>query len=179
MYCIAKLHPNPANAGARNYKGNLFTADEKKRTIREFYTFNEVIPLCIDHCGAETCGFVVPDQERIGTVQDLFNNERGELMVVLKLDQKHPAFKQINRGLWMQKQPWGVSVWIDRYQSGRKKLSHVALTTDPHFANYDTFLDKWAVEEWAIDSEVYRNYYKKGRGQCFASTQFVKKMAGI
>lgn len=181
MYWLAKLHPNLVNVkGGERYKKSLFANQrEKKRAILEFYANREVIPLCIDHCGAETCGFVVPQQERIGTVRDLFNNAPGEMVMVLHLDGAHPAFKQINRGLFMHKQRWGVSVWIDLYESGRKKLTHVALTTDPHFARYGTWLDKWAVEEWAIDSEVARHHFQRDRGLCYAAPEFVKKMTGI
>lgn len=179
-YFVAPLHPDLVEARAPGYRGGFFTRAEKERQIDAFYAERQEIPLCIDHCGAATCGFVVPERERIGRVVDLFNDARGRLMVKLKLDNRHAAYARIHRGMQLRGERWGVSVWIDRDARGNKRLTHVALTTDPAFAALDTFLQSEAVEEWALDREIVRRHYRgRGHGQCYAAPAFEKRLAGI
>jgi hypothetical protein len=179
MYCIATLHPDLVEARRPGYRGVFFTRREKRKLIREFYAKRLEIPLCIDHCGATTCGFVVPEAERIGRVCDLFNDERGQLMVKLKLDNTHPAYARINRGMEIHKELWGVSVWIDYYSTGRKALTHVALTTDPLFAAHGTWIHGYGLEEYKLDRAVARHFYQEGRGQCFAAPDYQRRLTGI
>ncbi len=176
MYMVATLHPNLVEARDPTYKGHFFTQGEKRALIQQFYAQALQIPLCIDHCGAETCGFIVPEHERIGRVCDLFNDRDGNLMVKLVLDQSHKAYARINKGVWMHRELWGVSVWIDLWQSGRKALTHVALTTDPLMAEHGTWLHECSLEEWALDREIARRYYRKGHGQCYAAAAFEARL---
>jgi len=179
MYCIATLHPDLVEARRPDYRGAFFTQEEKRRLIREFYEKRLEIPLCIDHCGATTCGFVVPEAERIGRVCDLFNDEKGQLMVKLKLDNSHHAYARINRGIDLHKELWGVSVWIDYYDTGRKALTHVALTTDPLFAAHGTWLHQRGLEDHVMDRHILRHFYKQGRGQCYTAPDYQHRLAGI
>jgi hypothetical protein len=179
MYCVATLHPDLVEARRPGYRGGFFTRKEKRQLIRKFYAKRLEIPLCIDHCGAVTCGFVVPESERIGRVCDLFNGEQGQLMVKLKLDNTHPAYARINRGFDIYKEAWGVSVWIDFYNTGRKELTHVALTTDPLYASHGTWLHKWGLEEHVMDGYVADHFYKAGQGQCYAAPDYRRRLSGI
>jgi len=181
MYYVARLHPDLRETWDKSYKGGFFTRAEKEKQILEFYREKQSIPLCIDHCGATTCGFVVPETERIGRVVDLFNNEKGEMMVKMQLDDNHREYPRIRRGMALQGERWGVSVWIDKWsQTGKKVLSHVALTTDPLFASYDTFLmPPHSLFEHFVDREIAKQYYREKRGLCFAAPEFRKKLEGM
>jgi hypothetical protein len=184
MYRLATLHPNLQEAKSEHYDGLFFTKRDKEKQIREFYQKKQEIPLCIDHCGAETCGFIVPEKERIGTVVDLFNNKRGEMMVKFKLDNNHPAYQQINQGINLKGEKWGVSVWIENARNRRlgttdKQLTHVALTTDPFFASHGTFLHRYAIDEKGIDKEIARIYYDEKSDECFASDELKRKLQGV
>lgn len=178
MYCVATLHPDLVEARHPDYHGGFFTEREKRRLIRKFYKQKLEIPLCIDHCGAQTCGFVVPDSERIGHVVDLFNGRDGQLMVKMKLDNRHPAYARINRGMEIYKELWGVSVWIDFYNTGRKELTHVALTTDPLFASQGTWIHARGLEERLMDEVIAKHFYKHGDKHCYATPEFEKRLSG-
>lgn len=179
-YFIATLHPDLIETRSKGYKGAFFTQEDKKKQISDFYGKKQHIPLCIDHCGANTCHFVVPEGERIGKVNDLFIGKNGDMMVKLELDKKHPAYVQINQGIHLKKERWGVSVWIEyNRRTGEKQLTHVALTTDPYFASRNTFLHKYDFKEKHVDREIARTYYKEGEGQSFASPELQKKMRGM
>jgi hypothetical protein len=177
---IATLHPDLEETRNKNYRGGHFSLEEKKKQIRDFYGKKQHIPLCIDHCGANTCNFVVPEGERIGKVNDLFIGRNGDMMVKLELDKKHPAYVQISQGLHMKNEKWGVSVWIEHNKRTREKqLTHVALTTDPYFAERNTFLHKFGFKEEHINNEIARQYYKEGDGECFASEELKKKLKSM
>jgi hypothetical protein len=184
MYRLATLHPNLQEASSEHYDGLFFTKAEKEKQIRDFYQKKQEIPLCIDHCGADTCGFIVPEDERIGSVVDLFNNKRGEMMVKFKLDNNHPAYRLINQGIDLNGEKWGVSVWIETKRNLRmgttdKQLTHVALTTDPFFASHGTFLHRYAIDEKALDREIARIYYDERNTECYASAEFKDRLRGI
>lgn len=179
MYFVATLHPNLVED-----KGLFFTQTEKEKQIRDFYEKKQVIPLCIDHCGADTCGFIVPEKERIGYVVDLFNNKKGELMVKLRLDGSHPAYKLIHQGMQLRRERWGVSVWIEcdyntRLKQMNKSLTHVALTTDPLFAKHNTFLHQFSFDEHPLDRIIAQHYYDEQNPQCYASPQLKQKIKGM
>lgn len=177
---IATLHPDLEETRDKSYSGGFFTRDDKKRQILDFYQKKKHIPLCIDHCGANTCHFIVPEGERIGHVNDLFIGKNGDMMVKLELDKKHPAYVQISQGLHLKNEKWGVSVWIEHNKRTRdKQLTHVALTTDPYFASRNTFLHKFGYKEEHMDREIARCYYKDGDGESFASPELKKKLRGI
>jgi hypothetical protein len=180
MYYLAKLHPDLRETWQRTYRGGYLTRAQKEEAILDFYREKQCIPLCIDHCNADKAGFVVPEGERIGRVVDLFNNEKGEMMVKLCLDQKHRSFRTIERGIWVLKEKWGVSMWVDwNTQTGKKYLTHVALTKDPMFASHNTFLGTHGLFEDAVDRSIARHYYKEKRGLCFAAPEFRSKLRGM
>src|SRR5687768_6379890 len=103
MHCVATLHPDLVDARSENYIGGFFTEKEKKKQIIDFHKnkSKKGIPLCIDHCNANKCGFVVPEKERIGNVTGLFNGKEGQMFVKFKLDNKHEAYSLINKGIFL------------------------------------------------------------------------------
>jgi hypothetical protein len=173
---IATLHPSLVETKSPNYNGDFFTRKEKEKQVIAFYRKKQKIPLCIDHCGANSCHFVVPDKERIGYVDDLFIGKKGDLMVKLSLDNKHAYFPRISQDIHSGKS-WGVSVWIENNRTLKnKELTHVALTTDPYFASRNTFLHKFDFNDRNIMRAIGRQYYKEGEGECFATREFKQKL---
>lgn len=157
---------------------------DKETQIRHFYTRKLRIPLCLDHCNADHVGFVVPEHERIGYVLDMFIGRDDALMVKFKLNNNHPAYNKIHDGLTKRHEAWGLSVWVDRYRDGwsgrvTKKLTHVALTLDPRFADYDTYMYKYSLSENLINNEILGRFYKQGQGGCYATKELKKKLLGM
>lgn len=173
MFCVATLQPQQGQQPTR-----FLTREEMVRQIDAFYTMSQRIPLCIDHCGAQTCGFVVPAQERIGHVSDLWVNPKGQLMVKLWLDGAHRAFKQINQGIFHSGERWGVSVWIDQLFDV-KMLTHVALTTNPFFARQGTWMHGWNLYEGPLDREIASNHFDKASDVCYGHQCFLAKLDGV
>lgn len=181
LYCVATLQPCLQGI---DQDDEFFTRLEKEAQIARFYRQQKKIPLCIDHCNAQEWNFVVPERERIGYVLDLFINKDNAMMVKFRLDPKHKAYGQIYDGVARKKQAWGVSVWIERLQdreTGKvsKELTHVALTTIPRFADYGTYMHRYAVTEPKIDAIISREFYFKGWGHCYAAPQFEQQILGM
>lgn len=178
LHFVATLHPDLIETKSKNYDGSLFTRQEKEKQILDFYRNKKAIPLCIDHCGADHCHFIVPEKERIGYVDDLFIGKKGDLMVKLSLDMNHPYFPRISQGL--RKEPWGVSVWIEHNKYyNTKELTHVALTTDPYFGPQGTYLHKFDIGERGVYRAIAKDYYQEGCGECFATKELKKKLNGM
>lgn len=184
-YHLVKLHPQLSGSKSEHRDGLLWTRAEKEQVIDAFYKGRQTIPLCLDHCGASQGGFVVPEDQRIGQVVDLFNDRHGQMMVKLHLSAQSPAFSQITRETH-QGQPWGVSVWLDVLRDGRggpiieKRLTHVALTRDPYFAHHNTFMRDWSPSEGGIDAFVLKHkLYSEGEGECYAAEAFKGKLKGV
>ena len=180
LYCVATLHPPLSD----DTDDEFFTRAEKEAQIKAFYREKQRIPLCIDHCNADTPLFVVPARERIGYVLDLFINRDDAMMVKFRLSNKHPAYKQIYDGITQRREKWGVSVWIDRLQNRStgqvtKKLTHVALTLDPRFADYNTFTHKYALNENMINTYIASQFYRCREHKCFAAKEFKRKLWGM
>lgn len=182
LYCVATLHPPPQKYN--DVYDEFFTRAEKEEQILRFYREKHRVPLCIDHCNADEPLFFVPHGERIGYVLDLFINRNNAMMVKFKLSNKHQAYKHIYDGINYRRESWGVSVWIDRLADRRtkkmtKRLTHVALTLDPRFAEYDTYTHQYALNEDIINSVISREFYKSGDGDCFASKELKRKLWGM
>jgi hypothetical protein len=175
MYLVSVLHP----VLPRGQRGGFFSRRQKVKQILDFYRNHEVIPLCVDHCNAQEPGFVVPERERVGVVNDLFINARGQMMVKLCLDQAHPFYARMNQGRHMRGEAWGVSMWVDKYINGDKRLSHVALTRDPRFAAHDTWFHDWGLDARAVDRVIAQKYYRAGEGLCFAAGEFKTRLRGM
>ncbi len=183
---LAKLHPNLVDDRDSRHQGLLLTRQEKERVISDFYAQQQHIPLCVDHCNATRGGFVVPPEERIGRVLDLFNDRHGQMLVKFQLDGTHPTFSPLMRGMHELGEQWGVSVWIDVARDGRtgsikdKQLTHVALTQDPYFANHNTFLRDWSPTSTGIDSLIVKKaLYSEGQGECYATDALKAKLKGV
>ena len=182
LYCVATLQPNLQGI---DLDDEFFTRAEKEAQIERFYRQQKRIPLCIDHCNAQEWNFVVPERERIGYVLDLFIGANNDMMVKFRLDPKHKAYAQIYNGIAHKREAWGVSVWIERLQDRNdsrkvtKELTHVALTTIPRFADYGTYMHRYAVTEPKIDAIIAREFYFKGFGRCYASPQFERQLQGV
>lgn len=178
MYFVAHLHPNLPEG-----EDEIWLNDKEKREeIIHFYTSKIEIPLCIDHRDIGRFGFVKKD-EVIGHVIDLFVNKDGELMMKCKLDNTHKAYKEINDGIF-NNEKWGVSVGLalnynTEKESYDKRLVHVAFTTDPGFAKYNTYLFKWSLNEQVMDSIIDREYFKENDNQSFATPDLITKLRGI
>lgn len=162
----------------------FLTRADKEVQIREFYRKQLRIPLCLDHCHADRAGFVVPERDRIGYVEDLFINRDDGMMVKFKLDNGHPAYAQIYNGMVDRREAWGLSVWVDRYQNRKtgkvtKLLTHVALTLDPRFADYKTYMYQYSLNNDTMNNVIARQFYRSGDGGCFATAEFKKKLVGM
>ena len=162
----------------------FLTRADKEVQIRDFYRHRQRIPLCLDHCHADRAGFVVPERDRIGYVLDLFINRDNAMMVKFKLDNRHPAYVQIYDGINKRREAWGLSVWVERSQSRRtgrvtKALTHVALTLDPRFADYNTYMYQYSLNEDTINNVIARQFYRHKDGYCFATADLKRKLQGM
>lgn len=167
MFLIAKLHPNIEKTEQADYNGLLLSRASKEAVINRFYKHGQEIPLCIDHRDTDSTGYV-KEAGRVGRVSDLFLNKEGELMVKCELFQHHSdGYKEVNKGLFRDAARWGVSVGLtgrDDPTTGKKKsrnLAHVALTSDPAFADEGTLITEWGLDEKEVDWTI-ANKYQKG-----------------
>jgi len=188
MYFIAKLHPRLVETQTDGYKGKWLTKREKQREIKRFYEKNLQIPLNIGHFDCDRFGFVSPlrsNNVNIGRVIDMFNDKNGELVIKALLYNTHPAYKQINQGVYLSGEKWGVSIWLNlMYENGfdsgptTKCITHVALTTDPYFASEGTYIYHWGLSEAAVDKTIHELYYDEKNSNCYAMPQLIEKLAG-
>jgi hypothetical protein len=184
-YYLVKLHPNLVDDRLPHHSGLYRERAEKENCVKGFYDKTRHIPLCVDHCNNTTPGFVVPDSERIGHIVDMFIDRQGQVITKLYLKPDHPEFKRITQSMIKDKQAWGASVAIDVAREGgpqgrimSKELTHVALTTDPYFAQHNTFIRDFAPEghEKALDRFVANNLYKENDGECFTGQAYGAKL---
>lgn len=181
MYFLATLHPDVVlDENGEPDVCWLTAPGEKERQVRDFYAQRRDIALSLDHRGTGRFGFVVEPGERIGRVLDLFVGDRGQLLVKMQLDNRHPTYAKIKRGIELHHEKWGVSAGVlTNNRTLEKQLTHVALTREPLFARYDTFLHRNAVLEADLDREIARLYYAPGRGRCYATAELKRKLQGM
>jgi hypothetical protein len=166
MYILAKVHPELQQQD--NPGGNwLNNRTEREKEIERFYEQKSELPLDLNHQDIGRYG-LVPYKNRVGRVVDLFNNAEGELMMKAYVDLKHANSPQIKQ--WMQdhKKPLGVSPGVCQTPDGRRHLVHVALTQDPAFARYGTYVQQWSRDEEAMDREIALKYYNETPQQFYA-----------
>lgn len=185
MYFVATLQPKPTK---KEQDAGFFSIREKRQAIDNFYNNKKnnikEIPLCIDHGTGESYGYVVEKENTVGKVLDLFNDEYGNIVAKCILYDDNDHFKVIRDAIEEKKEKWGVSVWIDIYlenenvdiKDAQKELTHVALTSDPYFADRNTFIHHWSYNETALDRIISKEYYSKDKGECYASDEFVEAL---
>jgi len=184
VYFVATLHPNLGKYNKPDYNGPWLSDLEQKQQIDTFYNEKQGIPLSYDHLNCGTSAYV-PREDVIGQVVDLFQGDNGNLMVKCFLSPDHPASYKINRDVIENKIRWGVSVGLIHLtpesadEKVRKKLVHVAFTTDPGFAAENTFLHYWAETESKLDYVIGREYFKGTDGKSYANENLVRKIRGI
>jgi hypothetical protein len=178
MYLVAKLHPKVTEYESDTYQGDYLSLKDQEKVIRDFYTQERDIPLCIDHLGIDSTGFV-RHEDRVGRVVDLFTNKDHELMVKCQLFPEHEAYYTVNHSIFHEKKKWGVSVGLANLKDPEKgtilekNLVHVALTTDPAFGAQNSYLFDWGLFEEDIDRKIAQKYVGSG----YTSDVFKKKMA--
>ena len=195
MYFLATLNPAFVEAKKKGLMGEWLTQKEKVKVIDDFYRKKskvngsegsyggEILPLCLDHAGGDDYGFgfVVPSTKRIGRVIDLFNDRKGHLIAKCVLYDYNDTATDIAQGMGKRKEKWGVSVWVDmNLPQGRggpiiKELTHVAMTKDPNFAKDNSFIHHWGLSEEAVNKVLFKEYYTKGDGLCYASPQLISQ----
>ncbi len=185
VFILATLHPNLDEYNHPSYRGPWLSGDEQKKLIDVFYKEKKYIPLSYEHMNCRGYGFI-GDRDTIGKVLDLFISKNGDLMVKCILNDDHPASLKIQKDIIENKIRWGTSVGLAQLENKDdadartiKDLSHVAFTTDPGFAEHNTYLHYWNLKEVSIDSIIERNYYKKNDGRSYASSQLQQKMHGM
>lgn len=160
------------------------TRADNERQILQFYRTKRKIPLCLDHGDGDRPGYIVPERDRIGYVLDLFIGRQNALMAKFKLSNKHEAYNRIHDGITERHEPWGLSVWIERLEdrtTGRvvKKLTHIALTLDPFFADYNSYMYRYSLNENLINNAILGDLYWPGAGCCYGTREFKKKLLGM
>lgn len=180
MYVVAKLHPKVAEYEHDAYQGDYLSVKDQERVIQDFYANERDIPLCIDHLGIDSTGFV-RHEDRVGRVVDLFTNKDHELMVKCQLFPEHKAYYEVNESIFKEGKKWGVSVGLANLKDPQKNtileknLVHVALTTDPAFGAQNSYLFDWGLFEEDVDRKIAQKYVGTG----YASEAFKKKMARV
>jgi hypothetical protein len=196
LYFLATLHPTVNKSEEEEGFLNL---DDKRKVIEDFYREKQDIPLCIKHGSGNSPGYKVTDEERAGKVVDMFNDENGCVIAkcVIPSDNRH--YIDMNKSIMTDKSKWGVSIWLDIYydeyenktnndgggvedatpKPSHKKLTHVALTPDPFFADRGSFIHHWSLDEKSLNGVINREYYIEGLGHCYATNEFKEKIKHV
>jgi hypothetical protein len=182
MFFVATLQPIPTK---KEENDGFFTTLEKRQVIDKFYKSRDTkdLPICIEHGTGEQYGYVVEQDKTAGKVLDLFNDEEGNIVAKCLLFGENEHFKVIIDAIENEKEKWGVSQWIDIFRETmepdcpvEKELTHVALTSDPYFADRNTFIHHWSYKEDALDKVIAKEYYTKDKGECYASNEYIEKL---
>lgn len=166
MYLLSKLHPHLKHTEEKGYSGPWLDRKGKEEIIERFYKEGRTIPLCIDHKNVGKYGYVNLE-DRVGRVCDLFIDKDGELIMKCELSKHHKSYKEVNRDIFTNKQRMGVSVGLTRVPDGQggiksSHLIHVALTPNPGFAAYDTYITNWALGEDDLNHAIVEKYGQEG-----------------
>jgi len=178
MYMVGKLHPDLPEANEPGYTQGWLSEQDKRDVIDRFYSDERhTIPLSLDHRNSGKYGFI-PHGDVIGDVLDLFTDRNGDLMVKTRLSPQHPAYGEVNRGMTDRAQKWGFSVGLlPGDGGGEKTLMHVALTPEPGFAAYDTYIKHWHLNEDRLNAIIARELYMPGEGgRAYAAPEFDEKL---
>lgn len=181
MFFIAKLHPDLEETKAENYNGPWLNDFDKQRVAMELYEHPEWdVPISVEHRDIGRFGYV-KEHDVVGQVMDLYVNNKQEMMVKFQVSNEHPeAYKELNYQLCHSGVRWGVSVGIGRalQHDGtyNKKLVHVAITTDPAFAEHGTWIYKWSTNEDIINAVIHREYAQEA---AFMPPQLQAKLEGM
>lgn len=181
MYFVATLQPSSLTEKEKD-EGFLITAEKREATNKFYKTrLEKEIPLCIEHGTGEEYGYVVESDKRVGRVLDLFVDEEGHSVVKCVLYKENEHYQVIRDAIENNKEKWGVSEWIDIFRETpesepQKELTHVALTTSPYFADRNTFIHHWSLNEDALDRVIAKEYYIKDKGECYASNEYIEKL---
>jgi hypothetical protein len=158
MYIFAKVHPE---LDASDNPGNFWlNKAEREQEIQRFYEQKAEIPLDLNHTDIGRYG-LVPHKNRVGRIVDLFNNAEGELMMKAHINLKHANSDQIKQWMSDKQRPLGVSPGVCNTPQGTRHLVHVALTQDPAFSRYGTYVDSWAINEKDLDRQIAHKYYRE------------------
>ncbi len=181
-YFIAKAHPSLSETEEKDYIGPWFNRNDKIRQVDRLYEKNPLeIPMGLDHRDADKFG-LIKENDILGRVIDLFMNKDQELMVKFEIfDDHHEKYKELNQQLCYNKNlRWGVSVgiMITRNEDGSpfRNLAHMALTTDPYFADYNTYIFHWHTNEDILNATINRSFLKDAD---YATEPFREKIKGI
>lgn len=184
IYFLSTVHPELEETKVNGYKGQWMTFEEKKEAIRNFYKTKQHIPLSINHTTSKEYGSVIPSNERVGEVVDLFTDKDADLIAKCVLYKGKDGFKTMSHGTYMNNEKWGVSVRIDWCMPGglggdgkiEKKLTHVALTRTPYLAAQGSYIHHWSTNEKDINKKIHKEYYQEKDGYCFASDELKNKI---
>src|ERR1700761_1194466 len=156
MYFLCTIHPELEETKSKGYVGGYMTLEEKKEAIDNFYKTDQNIALSMQHKTKDkNYGSFIPRKEKVGKILDLFNDKDGDLIAKCILYKDTNAFNIINEGFHINKEKWGVSVRIDwcmlpGADKIEKKITHLALTLSPYFADRNTYIHHWSTNEKSI-----------------------------
>ena len=183
MYFVCTIHPDLEETRREGYRGWWMTLTEKKEAIERFYDEKQVIPLSLDHTASKTYGSSIPVPSRVGKVLDLFLDKSGDMAAKCILETDNEAFKRVNTGSHIHGEKWGVSPRIDWSMPDgiegdriEKRLTHVALTLDPHFASQGAYIHQWHHREAGVDRIIARHY--AGESTFYAAPALLDKLKG-
>ena len=180
MFLLAKLYPHFEHTETENYKGTFLSRKAKEQLVESFYKDKRKVPLCKDHENVGRYGLVKPENT-IGRVCDLFIDKDGELIMKCELSKKHPTYKEVNHAMFTKRQKWGVSVFITHPldEDGNVKsnnLIHVALTPNPAFGEYNTYITHWGLGEDDLNHAIVEKY---GVSNLFLRGPLKEKLEGM
>ncbi len=180
MFLLAKLYPHFEHTETENYKGTFLNRKAKEQLVEAFYKDKRKVPLCIDHKDVGKYGFVKPEND-VGRVCDLFIDKDSELIMKCELSKNHPSYKEVNNAMFTKRQKWGVSVFITHPldQDGNVKsnhLIHVALTPNPAFGEYNTYITNWGLGEDDLNHAIVEKY---GVANLFLRGPLKEKLEGM
>ena len=196
MYFLGTIHPDLEETKKEGYIGVFLTLDQKKHNIDEFNKGRRTagiggkelrplinIPFTIEHKSRKELGSVILPSDRVGKTTDLLLDNKGNIVVKGIVDKDTVVYNDLKYGKTEEERKWGLSLRIDATfkeikdeKTGNiigidsiKRITHIAFTKTPYFADKNTYIHHCSEKEELIDKTIQKYYYKENDGYCYIS----------
>jgi hypothetical protein len=155
-----------------NYKGTLFTPDEKKAFADDWSSGKLKLPYVYEHAGMKGAE-ETPDDKIIGHTIGAMVDGDYNLIGLGELDLSRPEVKRMYEDIELsrvdpnpaEKRPWqwGSSLYTLLYPDGHKEVRHVGATKNPAFGDDGSWHKDYGVEAPTFRDRIRKNYLSDPR----------------